>query len=65
HLRKFIEDAAQGRVVVPKQPNHQQKDRPDRDGESCKSRIAVNTIAGGFSGGGETNAARKRYARQA
>ncbi|MCI51151.1 hypothetical protein A2U01_0072395, partial [Trifolium medium] len=30
-----------------------------------KSRIAVNTITGGFSGGGETNAARKWYARQA
>ncbi|MCI64233.1 hypothetical protein A2U01_0085491, partial [Trifolium medium] len=51
HLRKFIEDAAQGQVVVPKQPNHQQRSQPDRDGESSKSRIAVNTIARGFSGG--------------
>ncbi|MCI54053.1 gag-pol polyprotein, partial [Trifolium medium] len=29
-----------------------------------KSRVAVNTIAGGFSGGGDSSFARKRYARR-
>ncbi|MCI61612.1 hypothetical protein A2U01_0082869, partial [Trifolium medium] len=28
-----------------------------------KSRVTVNTIAGGFAGGGESNSARKRYVR--
>ncbi|MCI24898.1 hypothetical protein A2U01_0046085, partial [Trifolium medium] len=61
HLRKFLEDAAQGRVVVPKPPKYQPKDRSDGEGGTRKSRIAVNTIAVGFSGGGETSSARKRY----
>ncbi|MCI84550.1 hypothetical protein A2U01_0105828, partial [Trifolium medium] len=29
-----------------------------------KSRVAVNTIAGGFAGEGESNSARKRYVRR-
>ncbi|MCI46614.1 hypothetical protein A2U01_0067855, partial [Trifolium medium] len=65
HLGKFIEDAAQGRVVVPKAPKHQQRDHPDDEGGSGKSRIAVNTIAGGFSEGGDSSSARKRYAKRA
>ncbi|MCI61393.1 hypothetical protein A2U01_0082650, partial [Trifolium medium] len=28
------------------------------------SRVAVNTIAGGFAGGGTSNSARRRYVRQ-
>ncbi|MCH97763.1 hypothetical protein A2U01_0018759, partial [Trifolium medium] len=55
YLRKFLEDAAQGRVVVPKPHKHQSKDQSDGEGGAGKSRIAVNTIAGGFSGGGETS----------
>ncbi|KAK2442661.1 hypothetical protein QL285_013838 [Trifolium repens] len=62
HLRKFLEDAADGKVVVPKvrrdpQENHEE----NLEGE--KVRIAVNTIAGGFAGGGESSNARKRYIR--
>ncbi|MCI19718.1 hypothetical protein A2U01_0040878, partial [Trifolium medium] len=64
HLRKFIEDAAQGRVIVPKAPKHHQKDHPGDEGGSGKSRVAVNTIVGGFSGGGDSSSARKRYAKR-
>ncbi|MCI31928.1 hypothetical protein A2U01_0053140, partial [Trifolium medium] len=54
HLRKFLEDATQGQIVVPKQPKYPPKDHPDDDRGTGKARIAVNTIAGGFSEGGET-----------
>ncbi|PNX88784.1 hypothetical protein L195_g044898 [Trifolium pratense] len=50
HLRKFIEDAAQGRVVVPKVPRRDQRDPPDSMEELPKTRVSVNTIFGGFSG---------------
>ncbi|PNX84239.1 reticuline oxidase-like protein [Trifolium pratense] len=63
HLRKFIDDAAQGRVVVPKVQRQDSKEPPGRDEDQTRMRIAVNTIAGGFSGGGVSNNARKRYAR--
>ncbi|XP_045791370.1 uncharacterized protein LOC123886075 [Trifolium pratense] len=65
HLRKFIDDAAQGRVVVPKVQRHDSKELPGRDEDQTRVRIAVNTIAGGFSGGGVSNNARKKYARSA
>ncbi|WJX58397.1 hypothetical protein P8452_43858 [Trifolium repens] len=63
HLRKFLEDAADGKVVVIKvrrdpHENHEE----NLEGE--KVRIAVNTIAGGFAGGGESSNARKRYIRR-
>ncbi|XP_045809878.1 uncharacterized protein LOC123904235 [Trifolium pratense] len=63
HLLKFIDDAAQGRVVVPKVQRQDSKEPPGRDEGQTRMRIAVNTIAGGFSGGGVSNNARKRYAR--
>ncbi|XP_045802656.1 uncharacterized protein LOC123896289 [Trifolium pratense] len=65
HLRKFIDDAAQGRVVVPKVPRQEPRDPPGPNREPPKGRISVNTIAGGFSGGGESSSARKRYVRRA
>ncbi|XP_045797595.1 uncharacterized protein LOC123891742 [Trifolium pratense] len=65
HLRRFIDDAAQGRVVVPKIPRHEPRDTPGPSKEPPKERIAVNTIAGGFSGGWESSSARKRYVRRA
>ncbi|GAU23955.1 hypothetical protein TSUD_183540 [Trifolium subterraneum] len=37
---------------------------PREDDEKEPKRIAVNTIAGGFAGGGESKAARKRYLRR-
>ncbi|CAJ2644717.1 unnamed protein product [Trifolium pratense] len=65
HLRRFIDDAAQGRVVVPKIPRQEPRDPPGPSREPPKERISVNTIAGGFSGGGESSSARKRYVRRA
>ncbi|CAJ2638225.1 unnamed protein product [Trifolium pratense] len=65
HLRKFIDDAAQGRVVVPKVPRQEPRDPPGPNREPPKGRISVNTIAGGFSGGGESSSARKKYVRRA
>jgi hypothetical protein len=51
HLRKFIEDAAAGKVVVPKVQHNQTKDRSEGEETGKGKRISVNTIAGGFSGG--------------
>ncbi|CAJ2666766.1 unnamed protein product, partial [Trifolium pratense] len=65
HLRRFIDDAAQGRVVVPKIPRQEPRDTQGPSKEPPKERISVNTIAGGFSGGGESSSARKRYVRRA
>ncbi|CAJ2645421.1 unnamed protein product [Trifolium pratense] len=65
HLRRFIDDAAQGRVVVPKIPRQEPRDTQGPSKEPPKERISVNTIAGGFSGGGESSLARKRYVRRA
>ncbi|XP_045791812.1 uncharacterized protein LOC123886548 [Trifolium pratense] len=65
HLRKFIEDAAQGRVVVPKVPRPEPRDSSEGREEPPKARVSINTIAGGFSGGGESNSTRKRFVRRA
>ncbi|MCH86943.1 gag-pol polyprotein [Trifolium medium] len=65
HLRRFIDDVAQGRVVVPKIPRQEPHDTQGPSKEPPKERISVNTIAGGFSGGGESSSARKRYVRRA
>jgi hypothetical protein len=64
HLRKFIEKAAQRneeRLDTAKAPRS-----PDTEGDKGKDavRIAVNTIAGGFAGGGESSSTRKRYLRR-
>jgi hypothetical protein len=64
HLRKFLDDAANGKVVVPKIQRDPQRDQGQGSGGE-KARIAVNTIAGGFAGGGESSNARKRYVRRA
>jgi hypothetical protein len=63
HLRKFLDDAANGKVVVPKVRRDSERDQGENP-EGEKVRIAVNTIAGGFAGGGESNNARKRYVRR-
>ncbi|GAU32582.1 hypothetical protein TSUD_146960 [Trifolium subterraneum] len=57
HLRKFLEDAAKGQIALPKQAPNQQKGDGRNKGE--KQRVAVNTISGGFAGGGESVSARK------
>jgi hypothetical protein len=59
HLRKFLDDAANGKVVVPKTKRNQQREQGEKSGEK-KVRIAVNTIAGG----GESSNVRKRYVRR-
>ncbi|MCI54858.1 hypothetical protein A2U01_0076108, partial [Trifolium medium] len=64
HLRKFLEDAAKGHVALPKQERYPPKNEGGEASKGDKSRVAVNTIAGGFVGGGESNSARKRYARR-
>jgi hypothetical protein len=63
-LRKFLDDACNGRVVVPKSQRNPQKDQGREKVGEEKARILVNTIAGGFVGGGESGAARKRYVRR-
>ncbi|GAU42470.1 hypothetical protein TSUD_100820 [Trifolium subterraneum] len=64
HLRKFLEDTAKGQVALPKQIPYQQKGEGDGGNKGEKHRVAVNTISGGFVGGGESNSARKRYVRR-
>ncbi|MCI87411.1 hypothetical protein A2U01_0108694, partial [Trifolium medium] len=61
HLRKFLEDAAKGKVALPKQVPYRVKNGGEAGSKGEKNRMAVNTIAGGFAGGGESNSARKRY----
>jgi hypothetical protein len=63
HLRKFLDDAANGKVVVPKTQRNPQRDQGEKSGEE-KVRISVNTIAGGFTEGGESSNARKHYVRR-
>ncbi|MCI46135.1 hypothetical protein A2U01_0067375, partial [Trifolium medium] len=53
HLRKFLDDAAQGKTVMPKQQRRQPENRSDGNRGEEKVKITVNTIAGGFAGGGE------------
>ncbi|MCI91770.1 hypothetical protein A2U01_0113065, partial [Trifolium medium] len=45
-------------------PNSPRKSPKNDEDEKKHKRIAVNTIAGGFAGGGESRAARKRYLRR-
>jgi hypothetical protein len=45
HLRKFIEDAAAGKVVVLKVQHNQAKDRSEGEETAKGKRISVNTIA--------------------
>ncbi|MCI67373.1 hypothetical protein A2U01_0088632, partial [Trifolium medium] len=55
HLRKFLEDAAKGHIALPKQERYPPRREDREESKGDKSRIAVNTIAGGFVGGGESN----------
>ncbi|GAU20758.1 hypothetical protein TSUD_239520 [Trifolium subterraneum] len=64
HLRKFLEAAAKGQIALPKQMPNQQKGGGDGRNKGEKQRVVVNTISGGFAGGGESISARKRYARK-
>jgi mRNA-degrading endonuclease YafQ of YafQ-DinJ toxin-antitoxin module len=64
HLRKFLDGAANGKVVVPKTQRNPQGDQGGEKSGEEKVIIAVNTIARGFADGGESSAARKRYVRQ-
>ncbi|GAU38581.1 hypothetical protein TSUD_322580 [Trifolium subterraneum] len=64
HLRKFLEDAAKGQIALPKQIPYQQKVEGDGGNKGEKHRVAVNTISGGFAGGGESSSSRKRYVRR-
>ncbi|GAU50294.1 hypothetical protein TSUD_137480 [Trifolium subterraneum] len=64
HLRKFLEDAAKGQITIPKQIPNQQKGEGGGRNKGEKHRVAVNTISGGFAGGGESSSARKRYVRR-
>jgi hypothetical protein len=64
HLRKFLDDAANGKVVIPKNQRNPHRDHGGEKSGEENVRIAVNTIAGGFPGGGESGAARKRYVKR-
>ncbi|GAU32075.1 hypothetical protein TSUD_53430 [Trifolium subterraneum] len=64
HLWKFLERAAKGDLNKRSPPRSPRRSPPREDDEKEPKRIAVNTIAGGFAGGGESKAARKRYLRR-
>ncbi|GAU16855.1 hypothetical protein TSUD_368040 [Trifolium subterraneum] len=64
HLRKFLERAAKGDLNKRSPPRSPRRSPPREDDEKKPKRIAVNTIAGGFAGGGESRAARKRYLKR-
>jgi hypothetical protein len=62
-LKKFLERATQGksrRTEIPKPLEHEGEEKKGKE----EPRVAVNTIVGGFSGGGDTMSARIRYARR-
>ncbi|GAU30548.1 hypothetical protein TSUD_65580 [Trifolium subterraneum] len=61
HLWKFLERAAKGDLNKRSPPRSPRRSPPREDDEKEPKRIAVNTIAGGFAGGGESKAVRKRY----
>ncbi|KAK2435872.1 hypothetical protein QL285_020899 [Trifolium repens] len=67
HLKKFIERAAQenkARQRSPRSPRSPRNPSTEDVREKVQPRISVNTIAGGFAGGGNSNNARKRYVRK-
>jgi hypothetical protein len=55
HLRKFIEKATQGRTGTPGATKQPRSPPPENDKEKESTRIAVNTIPGGFTGRGESS----------
>ncbi|GAU51689.1 hypothetical protein TSUD_415030, partial [Trifolium subterraneum] len=64
HLRKFHERAAKGDLTKRSPPRSPRRSPPREDDEKEPKRIADNTIAGGFAGGGESRAAIKCYLRR-
>ncbi|MCI42505.1 hypothetical protein A2U01_0063742, partial [Trifolium medium] len=60
HPRKFLDDAAKGHIALPKQERYQPKGKSEEENKGDKSRVAVNTIAGG----GASNSARRCYVRR-
>ncbi|KAK2427354.1 hypothetical protein QL285_025937 [Trifolium repens] len=64
HLKKFIERAAQENKARQRSPRSPRNPPTEDAREKDQPRIAVNTIAGGFAGGGNSNNARKRYVRK-
>ncbi|KAK2425775.1 hypothetical protein QL285_024519 [Trifolium repens] len=64
HLKKFIERAAQDNKARQRSPRSPRDPPTEEAREKDQPRIAVNTIAGGFAGGGNSNNARKRYVRK-
>ncbi|MCI42278.1 hypothetical protein A2U01_0063515, partial [Trifolium medium] len=54
HLHKFLEKAAQGSLNRRTPPSSPRKPSQGDEEEKEQKRIAVNTIAGGFAGGGES-----------
>ncbi|MCH92502.1 hypothetical protein A2U01_0013442, partial [Trifolium medium] len=66
HLKRYLErrphrDESSSRQRSPRPPRKQTNDK-DKGKETTNH--VINTIAGGFSGGGESNFARKKYVRQ-
>jgi hypothetical protein len=61
HLRKFIEKAAQRNEESSDTTKTQRSPDTEEDKGKDTVRIAVNTIAGGFAGGGESSSTRRRY----
>ncbi|GAU30847.1 hypothetical protein TSUD_365550 [Trifolium subterraneum] len=55
---------SQWRLKQALAPRSPRRSPPREDDEKEPKRIAVNTIAGGFAGGGESRAAKKRYLRR-
>ncbi|KAK2409009.1 hypothetical protein QL285_044467 [Trifolium repens] len=64
HLKKFIERAAQDNKARQRSPRSPRNPPAEDAREKNQPRIAVNIIAGGFAGGGNSNNARKRYVRK-
>ncbi|KAK2444491.1 hypothetical protein QL285_015516 [Trifolium repens] len=64
HLKKFIERAAQENKARQRSLRSPRNPPTGDAREKDQPRIAVNTIAGGFAGGGNSNSARKRYVRK-
>ncbi|GAU30930.1 hypothetical protein TSUD_143780 [Trifolium subterraneum] len=58
------ENLAKGSLTKRSPPRSPRRSPPREDEEKETKRIAVNTITGGFAGGGESRAAIKRYLRR-
>jgi hypothetical protein len=68
HLRQEIEKLIQnGKLrgyAQDRKGENEQKTEKKKDEGSDGKRHTLNTISGGFSGGGESNSSRKKYVRQ-